>query len=329
MNKRERIAAVIAGRPVDRTPYSLWYHFRLDPPIGEQMVCEELAFYHRYDPDLFKVMHDIPYEMPADLPRIETVEDWAKLPVLEGTTGNFGAQLQAIKQIIAGRGDEGPVVDTIFNVFSVAQKISGGKVLYHLQADPKSVHIGLERIAESLANYAHALIAAHADGIYLAISGAASDTMDEETYRDNFLHYDQQVLDAAVGGTVNVVHQHGRGIYPELTLGRLFHFNVFSWSDRLPENPDICAIRARTDHALLAGIDETTFGTVTPEEIIQQVQDALCNCGRRDLIIAPGCAVPTPPESPIANLKAIRTAVSLRLDTDPIEAHAISSTVVR
>ena len=40
--------------------------------------------------------------------------------------------------------------------------------------------------------------------IYLAISGASSDTMDEETYRANFLQYDRQILAAASKGAVNV-----------------------------------------------------------------------------------------------------------------------------
>jgi len=309
MTKRERIAAALAGQPVDRVPYSLWYHFRLDPPAGEGMARAELDFYHKYDPDLLKVMHDIPYEMPSDLPKVKKAEDWSRLPVLDGVSGNFGAQLATVKQIMAGRGDDGPVVDTIFGVHSTAEKVCGKRTLEFLRADPEATHRGLRNIAASLANYARALIAAGADGIYLAISGAASDTMDAEEYRAHFLSYDQQVLDAAAGARANVVHHHGVGIYVDLVLG-LRGFHIYSWSNRLAGNPGVREMRLKTTHCLMSGVDETTFGTVTPEEIVRQVKETIAETNGLGLIVGPGCAVPTPPDSPEANLHAFRQGVT-------------------
>ncbi len=136
MNKRERILAACQAQPVDRVPYSLWYHFGLEPPAGEEMVRAELDFYRRYDPDLFKIMHDIPYEMPPDLPRVQSAADWRRLPVLDGQSGNFGQQLAAIRQIRAQIGDDVPLVDTLFGVFATAQKLCGGRTLEFLRADP-------------------------------------------------------------------------------------------------------------------------------------------------------------------------------------------------
>ncbi|HZP83079.1 MAG TPA: uroporphyrinogen decarboxylase family protein [Chthonomonadaceae bacterium] len=308
MTKRERIAAACAGKPVDRTPYSLWYHFHLDPPAGEGMARAELDFYHRYDPDLFKVMHDIPYEMPPDLPQVQTLADWKRLPVLDGVSGHFGAQLATIRQILAGRGDDAPVVDTIFSAYATAQHVCGNRTLEFLRSDPDAVHAGLRQIAASLAHYAKALIANGADGIYLAIAGAASDTMDAQEYRQHFLAYDQQVLDAAAGATTNVVHHHGTGIYPDLILG-LRGFHIYSWSDRLAGNPSIQEIGAKTQACLMAGVDETTFGQAAPEEITRQAREAIAAARGHGFIVAPGCAVPTPPASSDANLKAIRAAV--------------------
>jgi uroporphyrinogen decarboxylase len=308
MTKRERIAAACAGRPVDRVPYSLWYHFHLDPPTGALMARAELDFYHRYNPDFFKVMHDIAYEMPPDLPLVRPPEEWRHLPVLDGYSGHFGAQLETIRQILAGRGDDAPVVDTVFGVFATAEKLCGKRTLEFLRADPDAVHIGLRRIAASLANYARALIAHGADGIYLALSGAAADTMPVDEYRRHFLDYDRQVLAAASGGAYNVVHQHGQGIYPELGLG-LNGYAIYSWSDRQEGNPDIQHMRARTDRCLMAGVDESTFARVTPAEIAVQVREALLASEGRGIIIAPGCAVPTPPAVGDANLAALCAAL--------------------
>ncbi len=308
MTKRERIAAACAAQTVDRVPYSLWYHFRLDPPAGEGMARAELDFYHRYEPDLFKVMHDIPYEMPADMPQITSLGDWARLPVLSGTTGHFGAQLATVRQIIEEIGDDAPVIDTVFGIFSTAEKLCGKRTLEWLRQDPDAVHAGLRNIASSLANYARNLIANGADGIYLAISGAASDTMEAEEYRKHFMTYDQQVLDAAEEGTTNVAHHHGMGIYPDLVLG-LRGYQIYSWSDRQAGNPKLREMRLRTSACLMGGVDETTFSTVSPEEVAQQVKEAIAVTNGLGLIVGPGCAVPTPPESPDENLRAFRRGV--------------------
>jgi uroporphyrinogen decarboxylase len=307
MTGRERILAAISGRPIDRVPYSVWYHFRLTPPAGENMAQAELAFFRRLRPDLLKVMHDIPYEMPAGLPQVEVVDDWMRMPVLDGKTGNFGAQLKTVQMIKAGLDEDVPVIDTVFNVFSIAQKACGRRVMGFLGTDPEKTHIGLRNIAHSLANYARQLTQSGADGIYLAIAGAALDSMPAEEYRRHFLAYDQQVLDAACEAVVNVAHHHGKGIYPELVLS-LKGYHIYSWSSRLAGNPDLREMRLKTQICLMSGVDETSFAVCSPEAIQAQAKEAISVTNGRGFILAPGCAVPTPPESPEENLLALRNA---------------------
>lgn len=300
--------AAIAGQPVDRVPYSLWYHFRLDPPAGEGLADAELDFYRRCDPDLLKVMHDIPYETPADMPLVREPADWARLPVLDGRSGNFGQQIDAVRRIIDGKGDDGPVVDTVFGAYATAEKLCGKRTLEHLDRDPEPVRAGLRVVAASLANYARALLDAGADGIYLAVAGAASDTMSAERYASEFAALDQQVLDAASAGTVNIVHHHGVGIYPQIVLPYQ-GMHVYCWSNRLEGNPGIREMRLRTRLCLMAGVNEVTYGDVAPEEIVKEAKEALSASGGRAFILAPGCAIPTPPATPDAHLYALRQAV--------------------
>ncbi|MGC8667726.1 MAG: uroporphyrinogen decarboxylase family protein [Chthonomonadales bacterium] len=309
MTSKERVLAACAGGSVDRVPYSLWYHFRLDPPAGENMAQAELQFYRLYTPDLFKVMHDIPYEMPEGMPVVKSAEDWRALPVLDGVSGNFGAQLGTVQRIIQECNGDVPVIDTVFSIFSTAQKVCGNRTLEFLKTDPDALHAGLRALAASLANYSSALVSHGADGIYLAISGAARDTMDEATYRQHFARYDQQILDAASGGRVNVAHHHGVGIYPEIVL-EMKGFRIYSWSNRLPGNPSIREMRVRTKTCLMTGIDETKFAAMTPEEIVAQGRDAVAEAGGKGFILAPGCAVPTPPETSQEQLAAFQRAVS-------------------
>lgn len=308
MTKRERIMAAIEGRPFDRIPYSLWYHFRLDPPAGPNMANAELDFYHKYDPDLLKVMHDIPYEMPKDTPLVRSIEDWGKLNVLDGVSGNFGKQLDTLKMIIAEKGDDGPVIDTVFSIFSTAEKVCGKRTLEFLRQDKAAVHAGLEKITKSLANYAKALVEAGVDGIYLAVSGAATDTMPLDEYRENFMEYDQRILNAAKDAKVNVLHHHGSGIYPEVSL-QLTGYHILCWSDRLPDNVGLKEMRLRTTHCLMGGVNETTFGSDTQKSILAQIRDAIFATNGQKFIVGPGCAVPTPPDSPDENLRTFRKGV--------------------
>jgi uroporphyrinogen decarboxylase len=300
--------AACSCEPVDRVPFSLWYHFRLNPPTGSGMVNAELDFYRRYQPDLFKVMHDTDYEPLPGGAALESAKDWRGIPALDGVSGNFGRQLDTIKHILAGRSDDVPVVETVFSIFSSAQKVSGKRTLAFLDEDSESVHAGLRNLAESISNYVRALMRAGVDGIYLAISGAASDTMDVDTYRRHFLQYDQQILNAAAGAALNVVHHHGAGIYPELVLG-LEGYRVYSWSDRLEGNPSIREMRLKSSACLMAGVDESRFTEMSPAEIAQQARDAAAQVDGKGVIVAPGCAVPTPPESTDQNLRAIREGI--------------------
>jgi uroporphyrinogen decarboxylase len=301
--------AAIAGAPVDRTPYSLWYHFRLDPPTGAGMVAAELDFFDRYRPDLFKVMHDADFEMPSDLPVVREPEDWQRLRPLDGRSGTFGAQLETVKEIKHRVGAATPVIETVFSIHSTAQKACGKRTAELMGQDPDALRAGLETICQSICNYVAALMDAGLDGIYLAMSGAASDTMPAEEYREFFLPHDQRILDVASRGTVNVLHQHGGGIYPELGLG-LKGCQVYCWSDRQAGNPSVAEMRLRTQMCLMAGVNEVTFGSVAPSDIEREIRETIAATNGRGVIVAPGCAVPTPPETPNVNLSAFRETLA-------------------
>ncbi len=305
MTKFERIQAAIRGEPVDRVPYSLWYHFRLNPPAGETLANAELEFYEKYDPDLLKVMHDIPYEMPVGMTSIQTLDDWAKLPVLPPDKGNFGEQLAALRIIQRRKNDDAPMVDTVFNVFAYAQKISQQQMLNHLRQNPEKVRVGLDRIAQSLAGYAKKLVE-EGVGVYLAVAGASADLATPEEYARYFLPLDEMVLDAALGASVNVLHIHGENIYFDLLLPLASKAHVLSWSNRIT-SPSIPEARLKYTGCIMAGVDEMNIKSLTREQVKAQVTETIEQTRGRGVIVAPGCAVPT--DTPPELLLAIREAV--------------------
>ncbi len=312
MTKRERVMAAVEGRAPDRVPFSLWYHFRLDPPAGPGLAAATLEFCRRFSPDLLKVMHDAPYDMPQGMPTVSEPEDWTNLPVLDGTSGQFGRQLETLRIILRQRDDDVPVVATVFGVYATAEKISGRRIAEHLQRDSSAVEAGLDAITASLCNYVSALTEIGVDGIYLAIVGGAADTLTAAVHRERFMYREQRVLDAARSLPLNVAHHHGSGIYPDNVIS-LAGYSIYSWSDRAPGNPDIREMRLRTQKCLMCGVDEIGFGDASPDELLRQARSALNAAGRSGFILAPGCAVPTPPASAEEQLRIFAQAVGENL----------------
>jgi uroporphyrinogen decarboxylase len=306
MTPRERVMAAVRGEAPDRTPFAVWYHFHLDPPAGaaSRMAEAELDFYHRYRPDLLKVMHDVEYEPVGE---VKTTADWARLPVLEPDRGNFGAQLETLAQIRAGLPPDVPMIETVFNVYSYADKLCGKRLLAHIREDADAVHVGLRAIAASLARYAEACLAQGCDGIYLAVAGASGEGAPEQEYRQHFLRYDQQVLAVVAAAPLNVVHLHG---YRDLHFGIAVDLPTAAvcWSDRA-SGPSLAEARRELGGCLMGGLDETRFARMSVAEIVEQGRDAISKARGGGFILAPGCAIPT--DTDPAKIEAIKEAVGV------------------
>jgi len=251
MTKGERVAAALAGEETDRVPVSFWYHFRLDQPSGEPLAEAELAFYRTYDLDFLKVMHDIPYELPEGVTQIESVDDWRILKPLNPEKGHFGMQLEALEMILEGRGDDGPVLDTVFNPCYYANKLSGGRLMQHLEEHEHIVREALAQIAENLAAYSRAALDRGLSGIYYALSGASPELMSEELYRDVFLPHDRTVLAAAFPlSSFDVLPLHGATVYFDLANELPCHAGRWSYGISAPSSH---AAPKQTERCLVTG----------------------------------------------------------------------------
>jgi uroporphyrinogen decarboxylase len=288
MTPRERIATVLKGGTPDRTPFTFWYHFHLDPPAGPNLAEAEIDFYRTYRPDVFKTMHDIQYE---DSERVRGIEDWSGLRSLPAHEGNFGMQVETTRLIVErAREFDVPVVHTVFNTFRYANQISGGRLLEHLRQDPERVHAGLRVITDSLVAFVRGLVDAGADGIYFAVHGPSDDMATPIEYEANFLDLDKDVLQAVGGAGLNIMHPHSYSkLYFDLVLELPTH--VCCWSDR-EAGPSLTDVRAKTDRCLMGGINELAIPSRTPEQIRAEARDAIEAMRGSPFILSPGCSVP-------------------------------------
>src|SRR5215831_17927875 len=104
MTARERVDRALAGKDVDRTPFSFWHHFGLEKFPGERHAQATLAFHRKFHTDLVKVMSDYPYPKPAG--------NWWELKY---DPNPFPEQIRALQIIRDGLGGEAYFVETLFN----------------------------------------------------------------------------------------------------------------------------------------------------------------------------------------------------------------------
>jgi uroporphyrinogen decarboxylase len=155
------------------------------------------------------------------------------------------------------------------------------------------VHAALDVITDNLARLSAALLEAGADGIYLAVQGAADGIMSAGQFAEYGRPYDLALLSACREGWLNILHIHGER---DLLLDSVLDYpvSVLSWSDRLT-GVDLHRVwETAPNRAVMGGLHErgAIFGG-TQEAIQAEMSDALAQTdGGRRLILAPGCSVP-------------------------------------
>ena len=101
MNKIERVRGALAGQPVDRPPFTMWYHFGNQHAPAERTAEVHLEFFEHYDLDLLKLMNDYDYPMPAGTEVMATPADLSRLTPFDPADTPFGTQLRTVEMVPA------------------------------------------------------------------------------------------------------------------------------------------------------------------------------------------------------------------------------------
>jgi uroporphyrinogen decarboxylase len=327
MNKLERVEAALRGADVDQVPISMWGHSYLKEWSAEELAEAMLANYREYEWDYMKVNPRASYHVEdwgATLQRsndpnhgptfisfpVSEPGDFRRLRTLEPDRGVLGEQLDALRQIRDGLGGEAYFVQTIFSPLSVAKYLAGNHPLpikQAIQNDPDALLAGLEVITQTFATYARACLEVGASGIFFATTGwASSDLLSEEDYRRFGIDYDLRVLDAVASrAPFNILHNCGDNVYFDLLADYPVH--AISWAATLAGNPTLAEGKKRTTRAVMGGVSEkSTLPDGTPEEVAEEVRQAIAQTEGRRVLIAPGCSIP--PRTPRENLAAAAAA---------------------
>ncbi len=279
LTPRERIDRVLRGQEPDRQPFTCWYHFRLEALPGEHHARATLDFHRRLHTDLVKVMSDFPYPRPAG--------PWYQLKPEENP---YPEQVRALRLIREGLRGSAHFIETIFNPWNVAEKLSSSEEVLRLMRErPQVLLDALEVIARSEARHARRAVETGASGVFLAIANAQSGILTSQEYARFSEPFDRIVLEAVSDAPLNTLHIHGDKPYLERFYqgwpAQVLHHSAFATGVGLAE------VRQHFSGVILGGLDETAFRKLTTDDIAGQWRRAREAAGLR-FILAPGCSVP-------------------------------------
>ncbi|MBA3976156.1 MAG: hypothetical protein C0504_18265 [Candidatus Solibacter sp.] len=279
MKPIERMNLALNGGTPDRAPFSFWRHFGLENKPPEAHAKKTLHFQLIYRMDLVKVMSDFPYPKSAS-------PNWWELKTVDNP---FPAQIEALKLISKGLQDQKYFVETIFNPYNVAEKLSSPAEVKRLMAEhPQQLLDALEAIAKSQAAHARLALDTGAKGIFLAIANAQDSVMTREQYGKFSAPFDRMILNAAAGAPVNTLHLHGKGVW----LDRFWT----GWGDPIisystvETGVPLAEARRHYSGVLMGGLDETRVKSASLVGLQKMIQTA--SAAAPKWFCAPGCSVP-------------------------------------
>lgn len=323
MKHIDRIRACIAGNDVDRPPVALWRHFPVDDMKAETMADAHLAFQAQFDFDLVKVTPPSGYFLydwglkdtwqgNAEGTRtytnrvIDSPDDWEKLPDLDPRQGYLGGYLEALRIIRRELGPDTPIVMTFFNPLSNAKKLVGDeKIFEHMSSDPEKLHIGLEKISKASKAYIKAVTDIGVDGIFYAVQHASYDLVSLDEYKQFCRDYDLDVLGAASGLWLNMLHLHGNNVMFDEAAD--YPVSVINWHD-LETEPNLAKGKELFAGAVCGGIRQwDTLALGTAEQVRAEAKQAIEQTNRQRFILGTGCVAHV--IAPHGNIMAARMAV--------------------
>jgi uroporphyrinogen decarboxylase len=276
---RERVDRVLAGQDVDRPPFTVYYHFGLEGLPGEHHAKATLEFHRKFQTDLVKVMSDFPYPKPEG--------SWHELEVVENP---FPEEIRALEIIRDGLNGEAHFIETIFNPWNQAEKISSPEEVLRLkEEDPQKLLDALEVIAKSQAHHAKRAVETGASGVFLAIANAQDGILTEEDYAKFSEPFDKMIVEAVSDAPLNTLHLHGDKVYLDRFLSG-WPGSVIQYSMHGTGVP-IAEVRKQYGGVIMGGLDERAFRELSEAEMAAQWKAAQEAAGPK-FILAPGCSAP-------------------------------------
>jgi uroporphyrinogen decarboxylase len=291
LTRKERVDRALEGRDLDRPPFSFWHHFGLK--TAEDHARATLDFHRQYRTDFVKVMSDFAYPRPAG--------KWYELKV---DSNPFPAQIRALELIRNGLDRQTYFVETLFNPFNVAEKLSSPEEVRRLKDEkPQALLDAFDVITQSEIHHAKRALETGAAGILLAVANANATVMSRDDYVRFSAPFDRRILEAVRAARLNILHLHTDR--EQLPIFRDFPAPAINYSLHVT-GIRISDVRRDFSMAIMGGIDEVNYRKLEKAEIEAQWKSAAAAAGPK-FLLSPGCSVPN--DSAPAELQRLPAAI--------------------
>ncbi len=324
MTPRERVWAALRGEELDRPAVSFWGHVYHRESSARELVEATVQQQREFGWDWVKLnprkhYHVEPWGVSyrysgraGEKPVLESwpvrePADWVAVTERPLEGGALGEQIEAVT-LLRRELPELPIVETVFTPLAVLAEMveEPGVLRLHMRTHPGAVRDALEAVTVTFERLVPRLLAAGADGIYLATTDWASrNLMSPDDYRAWARPHDLRLLAAAAGAPFNVLHVcKSRNLLLELAD---YPVSAFSWEATDPSNPSLAEGLTRLPGAVMGGLSqEIALRDTDPARAVAEFHRGLEQTGGRRWLVAPGCSIP--PEVPAANLRAVAEA---------------------
>ena len=291
LSRKERVDLALAGKEVDRPPFSFWLHFGLNTP--EAHAKKTLEFHRLYRTDIVKVMSDFPYPKAAGA--------WYQL---KPEANPFPQQIKALELIRDGLRGDAYYIETLFNPWNVAQKLSSkDEVLRLMREKPQALLDALEAITQSEINHVKRVLKVGAAGVLVSVANANRGELSPDDYRKFSAPFDRRILDVCADAKLTMLHLHVEREYLDLFAG--WRAPVVNYSHVVSKIP-IAEMKTRFPSVMAGGIDEVNYRKLDANQLREQWKAASAVAGKK-FILTPGCSVPN--ESTAEELARLPAAI--------------------
>lgn len=308
MNHKERVAAALAGAPVDRLPVSVWGHDFLREWTASDLAAQTIEKQRAYDYDFVKInprwtLFAEPwgnrYRPPTEqvYPKLESrvVSAAADLEAVAPADPEhlvFREHREAVALVTSAIGAEVDCLATLFSPLATLGLLAGGvgKPLLQFAAQrPDAAHRALAHISETLAQHARSLREAGAAGIFFApLQWTSLDVAPAEFYETFGRPYDERVLEAVAEAPFNMLHVCGNHI----GMARFYDYDVavLNWDNFGAGNPSLREVAEASGKVVAGGIPHKAVHKLDQPALLAQATEALAGLDR-GVLLAGGCAV--------------------------------------
>jgi uroporphyrinogen decarboxylase len=308
MTSRERVLNAMNNKPVDRIPFSFWFHFLRDEHIVDGMRNPELMeqnyrghkwFVEEVQPDFVKIMSDGLFRYPGiDLGSVRRIDDLADIRELDDQDPWIDANVAHVSRVVALDADR----CYFYNVFSPSMllRIYAGEERYFelLREDARKFAEALEVMARGIAKMVRGVLSeGGADGIFFCAQNTNIDRLSDAEYAEYIRPSDFIVLDAANAlSENNILHICGyEGRRNRLEQWVDYRCRAVNWAVNV-EGVGIAEGRKLFgDRAAIGGFVNTVQGvlyTGGKEQIEAWVDKFVAEAGSTGTMLAADCSLP-------------------------------------